>query len=204
VKLLFPCLALAAMLLASAAHAETDLQAAANEAVRQAILKADLATAADKAVADAIQRADLQKRADAAVAAALAKAIPAATVAVAPAAIPQTCQCVGCPGNPDTQKAVAPAASTSRFWRVWSDGSRTPCDASGNPLGATAGVCTINADGTTSCGQSLLPAALPPQSYYPLATYSPESYFTSGSSGACAGGSCGQSSGRVGLFGRRR
>jgi hypothetical protein len=194
---LFPCLTLAAMLLASAAHAETDLQAAANEAVRQAIQHADLTAAADKAVADAIQRADLQKRADAAVAAALAKAIPAATVAVAPAAIPQTCQCVGCPGNPDTPKATAPAASTSRFWRVWSDGSRTACDASGNPLGASTGVCTINADGTTSCGQAAF--------YGPTVTYTDPGLaaFLSGS-GGCSNGSCDGSSGRVGLFGRRR
>jgi hypothetical protein len=202
-KALFSLAALTTLCLATSVQAETDLQAAANEAVRQAIQHADLTAAADKAVADAISRADLQKRADAAVAAALAKAIPAATVAVAPAAIPQTCQCVGCPGNPDTPKATAPAASTSRFWRVWPDGSRTACDAAGNALGATAGVCTINADGTTSCSQSLLPTALPPQSYYPLATYSPESYFTSGS-GGCSNGSCGGSSGRVGLFGRRR
>lgn len=173
--------------------------------IDQAIKNANIQERVNRAVDDAIKDADIQGRVNKNIAEAMAKISLPASVAVAPfVPVAATCSCGGCPGNPAVTTAAATplAASTSRYWRVWPDGSRTACDVNGNALGATTGACTLNPDGTytcpagTSCGQAA----------YQSVQYADPGFaqYMNGTSGGCANGQCGSASAGRGFFRRGR
>jgi hypothetical protein len=125
-----------------------------------------------------------------------------------------TCKCQDC--DHPALAPIASTSSTSRFWRVWPDGSRTPCDVSGHALVGSSMITTVTNCQNGVCSQQVVNPNTQQSLYLdsggrmvgPVQTsgYGDPGFqaFMAGSSGGCANGSCGQSAGSTGLFGRRR